>query len=175
LARENTGWGYDRIVGALANLGYPVSDQTVGNILRRHGIGPVPERSQTTTWRDFIRRHMDVLAGTDFFTVEVLTWRGLVTHYVLFFIHLESRRVYQDGRPEARVTGTPQRPIVAVAAGLIRRYPGDSNLVRVYLLHEFGHLANRDVSLFSWTVGLNTGCQALIISTALFSVGTKHK
>ena len=35
----------------------------------------------------------DVLAGTDFFTVEVLTWRGLVTYYVLCFIHLGSRRV----------------------------------------------------------------------------------
>ena len=35
----------------------------------------------------------DVLAGTDFFTVEVLTWRGLVTYYVLFFIHLDSRRI----------------------------------------------------------------------------------
>ena len=35
LARENSGWGYDRIVGALANLGHQVSDQTVGNILRR--------------------------------------------------------------------------------------------------------------------------------------------
>jgi putative transposase len=93
LARENSGWGYDRIVGALANLGHTVSDQTVGNILRRHGIAPVPERCQTSTWRDFIRRHMDVLAGTDFFTVEVLTWRGLVTYYVLFFIHLGSRRV----------------------------------------------------------------------------------
>jgi hypothetical protein len=56
------------MVGALANLGHPVSDQTVGNILRRHGIGPVPERSKTTTWRDSIRRHMDVLAGIDFFT-----------------------------------------------------------------------------------------------------------
>jgi transposase InsO family protein len=93
LARENSGWGYDRIVGALANLGHSVSDQTVGNILRRHGIKPAPERRQTTTWKDFIRRHMDVLAGTDFFTVEVLTWRGLVTYYVLFFIHLDSRRV----------------------------------------------------------------------------------
>jgi hypothetical protein len=41
LARENSGWGYDRMVGALGNLGYQVSDQTVGNILRRHGIGPV--------------------------------------------------------------------------------------------------------------------------------------
>ena len=47
---------------------------------------------------------MDVLAGTDFFTVEVLTWRGLVTYYVLFFIHLESRRVSIAGitdHPEA--------------------------------------------------------------------------
>src|SRR3989475_3326369 len=93
LARENSGWGYDRIVGALANLGHQVSDQTVGNVLRRHGIEPVPERSKTTTWKEFIRRHMDVLAGTDFFTVEVLTWRGLVTYYVLFFIHRDSRRV----------------------------------------------------------------------------------
>jgi len=46
-----------------------------------------------TTWKDSIRRHMDVLAATDFFSVEVLTWRGLVTYYVLFFIHLESRKV----------------------------------------------------------------------------------
>ena len=42
LARENSGWGHYRIMGALANLGHPVSDQTVGNILRRHGIAPVP-------------------------------------------------------------------------------------------------------------------------------------
>jgi putative transposase len=93
LARENSGWGYDRIVGALSNLGYSVSDQTVGNILRRHGIAPAPKRSQITTWKDFISRHMDVLAGTDFFTVEVLTWRGLVTYYVLFFLRLDSRQV----------------------------------------------------------------------------------
>jgi len=90
LARENSGWGYDRIAGALANLGHRISDQTVGNILRRHDIAPVPERSQTTTWKEFIRRHTEVLAGTDFFTVEVLTWRGLVTYYVLFFLHLET-------------------------------------------------------------------------------------
>jgi putative transposase len=93
LARENSSWGYDRIVGALANLGHEISDQGVGNILRRRGIAPAPKRKQSTTWSDFIRSHMAVLAGTDFFTVEVLTWRGLVTYYVLFFIHLDSRRV----------------------------------------------------------------------------------
>src|SRR5678816_2291846 len=97
LARENSGWGYDRIAGALANLGHGISDQTVGNILRRHDLAPAPQRSQTTTWKEFIRRHTEVLAGTDFFTVEVLTWRGLVTYYVLFFLHLETRRVSLAG------------------------------------------------------------------------------
>jgi Homeodomain-like domain/Integrase core domain len=38
LAQENRSWGYDRIVGALANLDYRVSDQTVGNILKRRGL-----------------------------------------------------------------------------------------------------------------------------------------
>jgi putative transposase len=93
MAKENVGWGYDRIVGASANLGYPLSDQTVGNILRRNGIVPAPERKRTTTWKDFIRAHLEVLARTDFFTVEVLTLRGLVNFYVLFFMHLETRNV----------------------------------------------------------------------------------
>jgi len=97
MANQNIDWGYDRIVGALANLGYTLSDETVGNILRRHGISPAPERERSTTWKDFIRAHMAVIAGTDFFTVEVLTLRGLVTFYVLFFIHLESRRVEVAG------------------------------------------------------------------------------
>jgi len=96
-ARENRGWGYDRIVGALSNLGHPISDQTVGNILRRHSLAPAPERSRTTSWKEFIQSHVDVLAGADFFTVEVLTWRGLVTCDVLFFIEVGSRRVSLGG------------------------------------------------------------------------------
>ena len=93
MAKENRDWGYDRIAGALANLGYEISDQTVGNVLQRHALPPAPERKRTTTWPAFIRIHLALLAGTDFFTAEVLTLRGLVTYYVLFFIHLESRRV----------------------------------------------------------------------------------
>ena len=46
MARENPSWGYDRIVGAMANLGHKVSDQTVGNILKRHDIPPAPKRKQ---------------------------------------------------------------------------------------------------------------------------------
>jgi putative transposase len=47
MAKENPGWGYDRIVGAMANLGLRLSDQTVGNNLRRHDIPPAPKRKQT--------------------------------------------------------------------------------------------------------------------------------
>ena len=93
MARENSDWGYDRIAGSMANLGYRLSDQTVGNILQRHGIPPAQERRSTTTWADFNRAHLSILAGTDFFSVEVLTLRGSVTYYVLFFTHLESRHV----------------------------------------------------------------------------------
>src|SRR5262250_2138746 len=93
MANENPSWGYDRIVGALANLGHRLSDQTVGNILRRHGLAPAPKRKQTVSWKDFIRSHRDVLVGMDFFTAEVVTLKGLLTYYVLFFIHLETRRV----------------------------------------------------------------------------------
>ena len=97
MAQENRSWGYDRIAGALQHLGYTISDQTVGNILKRHGILPAPERKQTTTWKEFVRTHMDVPVATDFFTAEVWTKAGLVTYYVLFFIHLTSRKVHVAG------------------------------------------------------------------------------
>jgi transposase InsO family protein len=97
MATENRSWGYDRIAGALAELGYDISDQTVGNILKRRSIPTAPERQKTTTWREFIRSHMDVLWATDFFTAEVWTLGGLVTFYVLFFIHIGSRRVHIAG------------------------------------------------------------------------------
>lgn len=77
MARENPSWSYDRIVGAMANLGHKLSHQTVGNILERHDIPPAPKRRKSTSWKDFIRAHMAVMVGTDFFTVEVLTLSGL--------------------------------------------------------------------------------------------------
>ena len=61
-----------------------MSDQTVGNILKRHGIPPAPARKTTTTWREFIRVHMAVLRATDFFTSAVWNWCGLVCFAFLF-------------------------------------------------------------------------------------------
>jgi putative transposase len=97
LAQENRSWSYDRIAGALVHLGYTISDQTVGNILKRHGLSPAPTRKMTTTCSEFIRVHMDVLVATDFFTTEIWTTCGLVTYYILFYIHLASRKVHVAG------------------------------------------------------------------------------
>jgi transposase InsO family protein len=97
LARENPAWGYDPIAGAILNLGHRISDQTVGNILLRKGLGASPERRRNTTWASFIRQHRDVLWATDFFTTEIWTRWGLTTYYVLFFIHVQSRRIVLGG------------------------------------------------------------------------------
>ena len=86
MARENRSWGYDRIVGALSNLGYRISDQTVGNVLKRQGIPPAPERKKTVTWREFVRIHMAVLSATDFLTSAVWLWCGLVIALRRFFM-----------------------------------------------------------------------------------------
>jgi transposase InsO family protein len=95
MATENPSWGYLRITGALANLGHIVARTTVANVLDRHGLSPAPDRK--TTWRQFLSAHGDVLAATDFLTVEV--WRpfGLVRYHVMFIIALATRRVHIAG------------------------------------------------------------------------------
>ena len=67
MARENQDWGYVRIQGALANLGYVISSTSVANVLKRHGIDPAPERRRYTIWSTFLRSHWELLAATDFF------------------------------------------------------------------------------------------------------------
>jgi transposase InsO family protein len=131
MAKENRSWGYDRIVGALQHLGYTISAQTVGNLLKRHGIPPAPERKTTTTWKECIRTHMDVLVATDFFTTEVWTLGGLVTYYVLFFIHLASRKVHIAGitpHPDQRWMGQIARNVTLADWGVL--FPGH------YLIHD---------------------------------------
>jgi putative transposase len=91
MAEENPTWGYTRIRGALKNVGHRVGRSTIARILKAHGISPVPERP--TSWQTFLRVHWGAIAGADFFTTEVWTWRGLVTYYTVFVIDLASRCV----------------------------------------------------------------------------------
>ena len=95
--QENRSCGYDCLAGTLAHLGYTISDHTVGNLLKRHGLPPAPARKKTTTWTECIRSHMEVLVATDFCTTEVWALGGLGTFSVLFFMELWSRLVCLAG------------------------------------------------------------------------------
>ena len=98
MAHDNPTWGYRRIQGALGNLGHYIDKITVRNILRRHHIDPAPKRRQGgISWSPFLKMHWEVLAATDFFTVEVATWHGLVTYDVLVVMELSTRRVHLAG------------------------------------------------------------------------------
>ena len=93
MAQQNRDWGYERIQGALSNLGHTIGRTTVAEILRRHGLEPAPERSRKTTWKEFLSRHWELIVAADFFTVEVWTRRGLQRFLVLFLIELSTRKV----------------------------------------------------------------------------------
>ncbi len=94
-AKENSGWGYCRIQGALKNVGHRVAPSTIAKVLKEHGIKPAPDRP--SSWRTFLKAHWGEIAATDFFTTEVWTVTGLKTIYVLFFIELRTRRVHVAG------------------------------------------------------------------------------
>jgi transposase InsO family protein len=93
MATENRDWGYQRIQGALANLGHEVARSTVANILKEHGLEPAPERNRKTTWKEFLSRHRELIVAADLFTIEAWTRRGLTRFIVLFLIDLSSRGV----------------------------------------------------------------------------------
>ena len=92
MATENPTWGYTRIRGGLKRVGHDVGRNTIKAILKDHGIEPAPERGVNTSWKTFLAAHWDGLAA-DFFTVEVLTLRGLVRYVVFFVMKLKTRTV----------------------------------------------------------------------------------
>jgi putative transposase len=132
MAEENPSWGYRRIQGALANLGHAIDKITVRNILRRHHLEPAPQRRKAgMSWGQFLKMHWEVLAATDFFTVEVATWHGLVTYYVLFVMGLATRRV--------QIAGITPHPTVVFMQQCARQLtdPFDGFLLgKRYLLHD---------------------------------------
>ncbi|MFH2008205.1 MAG: hypothetical protein ABI333_16600, partial [bacterium] len=97
MAKANPKWGYTRIRGAMRNLGHELGRSTIKRILKEAGIVPAPERGGRTPWKTFLKAHWEALAATDFFTVEVLTFFGLVRYHVLFVIELNTRRIEVAG------------------------------------------------------------------------------
>jgi putative transposase len=132
MAEENPTWGYRRIQGALANLGPRIDTITVRNILHRYHLEPAPQRRKAgMSWQQFLKIHRDILAATDFFTVEVATWHGLVTYYVLVVMELATRRV--------QVAGITRHPTAAFMQQCARQLtdPFDGFLLgKRYLIHD---------------------------------------
>jgi transposase InsO family protein len=123
MAVENPTWGYTRIQGALKNVGHRVGRSTIARILKAHGIPPVPERP--TSWQTFLRAHWGAIAGADFFTTEVWTWRGLVTYYTVFVIDLASRRVQivaSTPHPDERFMQQIVRTMTVADEGLLGQH-----------------------------------------------------
>ena len=93
IATENPRFGYTRIRDVLSNLGRTIGRNTVKRILLERGLEPAPERSKRAPWKSFLRAHWGAIAAADFFTVEVMTWFGLVRYQVFFVMDLKTRRV----------------------------------------------------------------------------------
>ncbi|HEY5869939.1 MAG TPA: transposase, partial [Candidatus Tectomicrobia bacterium] len=98
----------------------------------RHHLEPAPERRKAgMRWEQFLKLHWEVLAAMDFFTVEVATWHGLVTYYVLVVMDLATRRV--------QVAGITPHPTAAFVQQCARQLtdPFDGFLLgKRYLIHD---------------------------------------
>ena len=151
MAKENPSWGYHRIQGALENLGYTISETTIGRLLKEHGIEPAPTRRKHMPWKTFIKAHWDAIAAADFFTVEVWTRGGLVRYSVLFVIDLPTRRieiagVYPD--PDGRWKNQMARNLTDAFDGFL--------LNKRFLIHDRDPLFTNEFRDILATVGVTS-------------------
>ena len=136
MAIDNPRWGYTRIQGALSNLGHVVGRNTIKRVLFENGIDPAGRRPMA--WKTFLKAHWGAIAATDFFTVEVVTWRGLVRYLALFVIDLKTRRVEIAGivvSPDGLWTTQIARNLTDCDEGFLRQSR--------YLIHDRDPLFTR--------------------------------
>jgi putative transposase len=95
MARDNPAWGYRRIHGEPAGLGYKLAPSTVWQILKHAGIDPAPRR-HGQTWQAFLAAQAKTILAADFFHVDTVLLRRV---YVLFFIEHDGGHVlWRRGR-----------------------------------------------------------------------------
>ena len=134
LARENAGWGLRRIVGELRKLRLRISRSSVRRILKEEGFTPSPTRrgkAGETTWRRFIRLHLDTLVACDFFTKNVVTPFGIRVAYCLAFIHVGTRRVFLNP-----LTYHPNEQWVKQQARNVMMWFEDNHIHARFLIHD---------------------------------------
>jgi transposase InsO family protein len=151
MARSNHSWGYTRIRGALYNLGHEIGRNTIKRILLDNGFDPAPLRNKGTSWATFLKAHWGAIAATDFFSVEVLTRKGLVRYFVLFIIDLQTRRVEIAGivqQPDGQWMRQIARNITDVDDGFL-------NGCR-YLIHDRDPLFTEGFSALLKSAGVKT-------------------
>ena len=152
LARENA-WGYQRIRGELLKLGVTRSKGCIADILRRNGLPPSPQR-HGLTWQQFLSRHAEVMLCADLFTKEVWTLCGLRTAYVLFVLHLHTRRIVL-----AEATFSPHGQWMGQMARNLLMACEDFGVTPRFVLHD------RD-KLLAWDFdAVLTTAQARIVKT----------
>ena len=99
MAKDNPFWGYRKMANIIKDIFKRGCENTVKNILIRNGLPPSGRRSKNSSWHQFIKRHAKLWA-TDFFTIDIkhdFLTKGFITYYVLFFIHIKSRKIVLGG------------------------------------------------------------------------------
>ena len=138
--RKETGWGAGRIKGELFKLGYKdIGRTTINNILRQHGFKPEPIGDPDNTWSNFLHRHATTLWACDFFTKPILTIGGWVDVYVLFFIHLKTRRVHVLG-----MTTNPNNEWMKQQARKLCVFFAEEKVPPEYIIHDADTKFTRD-------------------------------
>lgn len=108
---------------------YP-SRSTIVNVLKENGFDIGPERCEGT-WSEFLKRHADTLWACDFFSKKVMTAFGVVEFFVLFFVHVGSRRVHIAG-----MSTNPDAAWSAQQARNVAMFFGEQSHKPTYLLRD---------------------------------------